>query len=340
MAKDYLDAMRIGDASNRIIVRTDRLKPVKEGLTANFDRIAALWLFPINMALLAQELVVASRFAEKEVLGEYFPPPDECEKRREEIESKASKMVRERAANPDGKELHRQVIMLENIDQFIELGREETAEGKASVFNSMVVQAWTAFEVMAGDLWEQALNDHPNVLSKLSGSFRQWKHPKATSGGDGGESNKPDDDDKRQVRISYLERFGFDLSNAMGTALRGKYNFTVLKSTRQAYAEAFSDRLDEIKDALSEKCLDHLSAIRNVIVHRAAIADKVFLNEVGGSGLFAGTKEGDPVILTGAATSQLIRQVFKRSIDLIAAVDKWIFESPDRRNGNPSDSDS
>ena len=86
----------------------------------------------------------------------------------------------------------------------------------------------------------------------------------------------------------------------MGTALRGKYNFTVLKSTRQAYAEAFSSHPEDIKDTLLDKCLDHLSAVRNVIVHRAAIADKVFLNEVGGSGLFSGMKVGDPVILTGA----------------------------------------
>lgn len=339
MAKqNYGHAGRIGDVSNRIIIRTDRLKNVKAAFSSNFERIAALWLFPINTALFAQELAVASRFAEKDILGEYFPPQDECEKRRDDIESRATQLVRERVANPDGKELLRQAIMFTNIDTFIELGGEETVEGETAIFNSMVVQAWTAFEVMAGDLWEQALNEHPNVLCKLNG--KKWNLSR-TTGGDDESLRKPTDDDaKGQVRISYLERFGFDLSNAMGSALRSKYNFTVLESTRQAYAEAFAIRSDEIKAALLNKCLDHLSAVRNVIVHRAAIADKKFLNEVGGSGLFSGTNPGDPVILTGVAASQLIRPVFQRSIDLIAAVDDWIFKSPDRHDGTPRDSDS
>lgn len=58
-----------------------------------------------------------------------------------------------------------------------------------------VVAAWTVFETLFGDLWEAALNAHPNKLSDLKGAGRQ-------------------------ISTKHIQRHGYDLSDKMGTLLK------------------------------------------------------------------------------------------------------------------------
>jgi hypothetical protein len=65
----------------------------------------------------------------------------------------------------------------------------------------------------------------------------------------------------------------------MGTILRDKFNFTVLDSIRDAYSRAFHKDSKQIEAAISEKSIDALNKVRNLIVHKAGIIDKRYHDE-------------------------------------------------------------
>src|SRR5262245_14892449 len=111
---------------------------------------------------------------------------------------------------------------------------------------------------MAGDLWEAALNAHPDELAKLAGKK---------------EGTRED----RFVRLDRLQQHNYDLSKVMGTVLRQRYSFDSLKEARRAYSEAFPKGAIAVQAAISDRTLDALSLVRNLIVHKGGIVDKEFL---------------------------------------------------------------
>ena len=94
---------------------------------------------------------------------------------------------------------------------------DESTLGHEAWLGSQITGTWTAFEAMAGDLWEAALNYKPRELAKLSGS----KHGK----------------DSKQIGLDQIQRYNFDLSTHMGTIFVGtnKYQFDRLSGIREAY---------------------------------------------------------------------------------------------------------
>ena len=268
--------------------------------------------------------------AQREILGEWFPPQEETNRRFDEIALKATEfLVSVHAKEPENaKERFR--VTSNNLDHFILIGGEACQSGAVDLFHSVIVQAWTAFEVMAADLWKCALNAHPESLSNLNGALwekdsESEQSPDATGSGD------TERDSRKTIELRFLLTNKFNLSEKMGTVLKEKFGFGSIWAIREAYARAFSKKFNEIKAALMDDCFVHLAAVRNVIVHKAAKADEIFLKEIATCTLFAGLNDNDRLQINGQTVSDLVRPVFQRSIDLICAVDKWIDSSPKRK---------
>jgi hypothetical protein len=111
----------------------------------------------------------------------------------------------------------------------------ETRKGFEAILSSVIVQTWTAFETLAGDLWEAAINGHPSGLAELRGSAgRIWNaisarmktqdmpivaasRPKPSQGGAKAEA------ESKQLpldRAAELSEGTFNLSDKMGSLLR------------------------------------------------------------------------------------------------------------------------
>src|SRR5262249_2336111 len=141
----------------------------------------------------------------------------------------------------------------------------------------IVVGGWTAFETMAGDLWEQAVNIHPETLAALVGT-----KPIKSKEKDGFGSLRPPRQatamrESKSIDLDILRFHNFDVKDKMGTLLKGRYDFARLSEIRLAYVQAFSEYNDAIYSLLGSNKLDALNAIRNVIVHNAAFADEKYL---------------------------------------------------------------
>ena len=129
------------------------------------------------------------------------------------------------------------------------------------MFSAVLIGTWAAFETLLGDLWEAAVNAHPNTLVDLKGDPKGIhakviaRRVKDGAGkiktvefrGDRTES-KPKSESK-QIPVDAIRSItdgSFDLSNKMGSLLRLKYDFSNLGEARAAYSSAFWHFQDDI----------------------------------------------------------------------------------------------
>jgi hypothetical protein len=225
----------------------------------------------------------------------------------------------------------------QGLDPVIVLGNSGPIVGFHTMFASYITTTWTAIETMAGDLWEAALNAHPAGLSNLGGQanrLRKTNRPSAL--GSSGERL-----DSKLVPLSLIQMNKFDLRQKMGTILKERFGFSRLEGIREAYASAFHRNNSQIDAALSDDALDALSAVRNVIVHRAALADTEYFKKarrfklpIGKAGV------GALVPLNGEIVVNLIAPAIGCATKLLGAVDDWISNAAKPKTQEPEGADA
>jgi hypothetical protein len=136
------------------------------------------------------------------------------------------------------------------------LADDEGISGLEAWLAAQITTTWTAFEGMAGDLWEAALNFKPRELASLSG-VKQIP-------------------ENKKIDLNFIQKYNFDLSKYMGTIFieSNKYSFDKLDSMRTAYKDAFGDHLNDI---MSNPALDAIATVRNNLVHKGGIIDDKYL---------------------------------------------------------------
>jgi hypothetical protein len=183
--------------------------------------------------------------------------------------------------------------------------------GLQRMLENQVTNAWTAFELLGGDLWEAALNAHPHQLSDLKGrSRRNVAQP------------TPSNVAAATVHLTMLQRYDFDLRARMGSLLKSRFSFTVLDGIREAYAKAFDE--GPITAVLDDTCLEALAILRNVLEHKAGQADEEYVRRAGNiSGLPAAVL-GGRLQLNGEVVRSVVQSSIWKARDLIVNVDSWI----------------
>lgn len=187
------------------------------------------------------------------------------------------------------------------------------------MLSAFIVMGWTAFEALAADLWEAALNQHPAGLSTLSES------PKRLRKGAKNRSYQAKDEEHSELKhvpLNLMQKYGYDLSNSMGSILRDRFSFERLDGIREAYGSAFP-KFDKIDDPLTDNALDALATVRNVIVHRAGIADQEYCRRIERLKI-PKVDIGAALLLDGEVVEQLVGNTLDRAIDLFSGVDEWL----------------
>ena len=223
-----------------------------------------------------------------------------------------------------------QVILDRGMEYIIQLCNvvPQIVAGLDVVLASSITGSWTAFEVLAGDLWVAAVNAHPHTLSVMKGKLVNWEIPKAARGTEDTNresGNKKGGETGPQISVKWLEFHNYNVSQKMGTLLRQRKtaDFQTVWDIREAYARAFESDYSAIRNSLADESLDHLSALRNVLVHKAGKADDKFVEDIAGCEHFASISERDPVILDGEIVADLVWSVVNQASSLLSAVDAW-----------------
>jgi hypothetical protein len=196
--------------------------------------------------------------------------------------------------------------------------------------HSIVVTTWTAFETLAGDLWEQAVNCHPQILAKLKGQRPKTTRNAPYTAVRPQQLNAESDENRKVIDINALERFNYNLTGVMGTLLResDKVAFQSLGKIRDAYHLAFSRDNASVLFHINSRAFDFLSALRNLIVHKAGVVDNEFVCILRDLKYMRLPILNQSLALDIKSVLLLVKAIALKSKMLIRTVDEWIVNHP------------
>ena len=163
-------------------VTNDKIKEAARAYSENMQRVLSLLELPLNLVSLAarwktirDQQYAAYRGTTTSNPNVYTGLDEEQvkEARRQEKEAE------ERAKYPNdvdfGSDAMNEILQIVPR-QIPETDTRKMLQGCEAVLSAMIIGTWTAFETMAGDLWEVAINECPKHLSQLKGSAgRIWQ---------------------------------------------------------------------------------------------------------------------------------------------------------------------
>lgn len=178
---------------------------------------------------------------------------------------------------------------------------EDTRDIYDTLMSSQLVLGWTAFETLAGDLWEAAINTHCQSLVS-----RAWK-------------GKP-------IPFESLRENAFNLTNKMGTVLRDRLEnpFQSLKSIKKTYQDAFPEGHVSEDAFWEDKNISSVFHIRNLIVHRASIVDDKFRNDCKSDPRIVCPPIKERFYLDGKLLTELLTGLFTAANHMVQSVDGYI----------------
>jgi hypothetical protein len=294
--------------------KTPALRQTVAAFIQNMDRAVMLASLPASLLMTGRNIQLAHTGACVKLLNKPTPDLPHDSSRMGEIHLLAKDLFTNHENGPFP------IVVAGNPSQTIEFVGGHHGQTFEFLLSMQLVAAWTAFETLAGDLWEATVNAHPHGLSQLAGRKKKGAEDKPGQEGKG--------DTGRMIPFSLLEKFDFKVSNAMGSIQRDmkKVTFTSLDEIRRAYVVAFADLAPGVYQILDDAALDRLSIVRNLIVHAAGVGDKEYIAK-SEKKLLPQLKPGDPLELDGSLVSSLIAPVLERSTCLITTVDTWLSEN-------------
>ena len=193
---------------------------------------------------------------------------------------------------------------------------------------SVVVNAWTAFEVAATDIWSTAIDIGPLELQKRAISGE--KRPKQK----GLIVEIEDRADPAVLKyIQRLQKLG-KMQPAFNIEQTHRFNFVRLWGIREAYCTTFDKSVSELFSDENIAGLFALEGVRNGLVHNGGIADEQFVARIRDRrdsykpfGL-EGIKEGDSIKLDGRLVGPMLTVAGEFTCKLLGSVDKWITDNP------------
>jgi len=255
------DEVQFNDRALSLQVRNAALEPVLTSFKQHVRNIVFLHISPhILLSYGYQKMAWFSFFHERAKIDEAkkYSNFDEWF---QQVEEKVKEVARTEEAR---KEFTHHLWETASGD-LLELKKDQKVREALRLIQHMtLLLSWTSFECLACDSWEAAVNVRPLVLGQRA--FANL--PQDTEGIVGLE--------RKSVSVGLLAKHGFDIRGKLGTLLKSKFDFTGVSGTRKAYVAAFGDKLP-LDSILGDDNLYGLEVVRHAIVHRAGIADELYL---------------------------------------------------------------
>lgn len=330
----FKEALFDGDHFRNFVMEWPELQPVADNFFTNFGRAHLLLGLVADVSVLSSLVQLSVHDARAEFglnrLGPLSPEKDE------KVRKRAEEIYNGKIANHDEmwQTLHRNLGSLVHafkMDSQLEV-----------LFSGVVINAWTAFEMAATDLWVEAVNLRPKPLAM--GAI-EWKY-KADDKGDALDQ-KGASGEKGPVLTFIQNLVESDEPVLAGSMLRrtGRFDFARFATAKAAYRNAFGIKPEFFKQD-PFLYLEVLDAVRNALVHRAGRVDRMFLSRVKGSltkpshpedpeaskfvelGLGA-VKLNEVIRVDGVMVHTFIQAVYDATFSLMNAVDEWYKKNPE-----------
>lgn len=319
IAEWAVSSARLEDARKQWgLIKNPELEPVILAFYENVIRAAQLARLPFELCSFGQQLRLAEMAACQLHFGEprpsatsVMPSDDEGRKRFAEDYLAIRKLMNGILTGTVAPPFSLSTVV--DSEDLTAYAHQYMADQFDTLMSAQLVLAWTAFETMAGDLWETAVNIHPQTLAALKGLLQQGKS------------------EGKALPMSYLERYGYDLRRKMGTILRDhRCRFVSLDDIVTSYRLAFPERGPLNSEAFwDDRDLKSAVAIRNLLVHKAGMVDKEFKDKTGHDDRLKHWTPNSRFRLDGSLSGQLMDGLVGFGFKLIGAVDEWLTANPE-----------
>jgi hypothetical protein len=283
----FSEATRIDRAYRQLTVSTKELQETARAFLANVDRaiaVAEFAPFALGLANLLRKGIASmrnphiGRFSSGPLGNTHVSPP-------------VPELFSPETLTP---ELRSQATLIgnEELDRWAAC-HSDVWQGAGAVLAAIVVDVWTAFEALAGDLWVEAVLARPVPLAHVAFA------------------NKPS-----------LDRATVEK--------RARQKMRRLSGIMDAYRESFgAGATQSLFDRPEFAVLWVLEGVRNVLVHKGGHVDEMFLGRVNdhvahyrGFDLHS-VRKGELLNLDGERASRLSDAAVRASVGLIRFVDEW-----------------
>jgi hypothetical protein len=308
MEKHYLESPEIPIAAlEPICTRLSQVRyPALAGVSANFmnalDNLQFLGFLP--HALITQgysEVAAFGFFQSMTKIDDIRSKTGEFESWWEQVASRVRSVAETEEAQKKFRK-HAWETANRHIGELLE--DKDAANALRSLTLARIVFAWTAFECLAGDMWEVAVNEKAIDLGHPA-----FQHLPQDSIGNEGITTK-------NVAIGILARHGFDLRNALGTVLRPKFDFSSVTGIQTGYEAAFG-KVGRLGEILGDKELVRLEITRHAVVHRAGVVDGEYVRRTN-----TNLSEGQLVPIDGEGVISMLIAMMRAACDLTDFVDR------------------
>ena len=195
---------------------------------------------------------------------------------------------------------HHHKVTMDRVAVFAE-SEDGISFGVESFLASLIVHMWSNFEILAGDLWETAINFGPS----------SWREGLVVTDGEQPHKKNEKKLPEYKFSISDLENpeydLGLDLRNKIGTMARLKntVKFSSWAKAEFAYRKFVNLQADRFFDLPEHHDVKGLSALRNLLVHKAGRVDSAFERQVKKYELFSGYGPGEEIPIDGVLVRRL-----------------------------------
>lgn len=190
--------------------------------------------------------------------------------------------------------------------------KPQLVEWYEKLYELALCTAWTSYEVLTADLWEELVNSSikaaHNVCNTETGQ----------------------EVDSKKINLNELFKYKLDLSNHMGSLLKRRFDFTSTNGINLAFDACFGDREKGSKQERAEKekarklackALSDVEQMRHLILHKGGLVDHSFIEKTQ-----ANYEIGDRLKLTSYDLGKGIDEVFKKGLELIDRAEEWLNE--------------
>jgi hypothetical protein len=181
------------------------------------------------------------------------------------------------------------LLWLKSDPESLAAARQLTRQG--------LVLTWSAVEVLARDAFVYLLDGRPAYANLLLSDASNKKHFSAD-----------------RIEWQTLASYGYDLSSNLGTYLISKGDLKNVPAIKSVFGALFPNA-DDLRRALSDRCLWDLNQQRHLIVHKGGVVDQPYLAATGanltlGDSLTVGPDEVEAKLEAALCMgTELIRQV-------------------------------
>jgi len=305
-------------------LNTAAIKSVAQSYDANMLRVVSLLRMPANIVRWTSVFDNCFHRSMMEVYGIVEPGLDRSMMTKEDQRNRVFEgLLSEWNARDNATEEWQYYVP--NLHSLCLQARDPIFTRLEAMLESLVIQSWTAFEEMSERLWIALLNEHPQDLSRLDGD---WELPKGPKDPEPSKKNKA----APAIGLDWIASHDFNVSKVMGAILASDQNFQSLFSIRDAFARALGKHCANLKAALLDDAMMHLSAIRNCLVHSAGIADDQFERQIVGSPHFAPVSVGTRIKLNGEIVESIVSRVIANVQAMFVSADRFLSTSISQKN--------